>query len=265
MSKLNDITITSIETITAFDITTGDYLFTLDELQSATLGQTEEKSDITGKGGRKLSSLKRNKAVTISGTNGFISGGLLEMQTGGSFESKTTEVLWTDYLTVSSQSAHTTWKAVGTAGAEIVALYLKNEDGTLGEELTQNATASSTGQFAYEPASKELTFHTDVADNTEIVVYYNRKITAGVLENFSDKYSTKCTLYIDTLGEDKCSNIYRVQFYVPKADFSGEFSLEMGENQTVHAFEAEALAGACGTGGSYWTCTVFGANSEDAA
>lgn len=265
MPKLNDITITSIETITAFGITTGNYLFTLDELQNATLGQTEEKTDITGKGGRKLSSLKKNKAVTVSGTNGFISGGLLEMQTGGTFENKATEVLWTDYLTVSSQSANTTWKAVGTTGSEIAALYLKNEDGTLGEELTQNATAESSGQFAYEPSTKALSFNTDVEDGTEIVVYYNRKITADILENFSDKYSTKCSLYIDALGEDKCAKIYRVQIYVPKADFSGEFSLEMGENQTVHAFSAEALSGACGTGGSLWTYTVFGADAEDAA
>ncbi len=42
------------------------------------------------------------------------------------------------------------------------------------------------------------------------------------------------------------------------------FSFEMGENQTVHAFEAESLAGACGTDGALWTYTIFGANAEDA-
>lgn len=59
-------------------------------------------------------------------------------------------------------------------------------------------------------------------------------------------------------------NVYRIQFFIPKADFSGEFSLEMGENQTAHAFEAESLAGACGAGGSLWTYTVFGVNTADA-
>lgn len=71
--------------------------------------------------------------------------------------------------------------------------------------------------------------------------------------------------YIDALGEDKCANVYHIQFYIPKADFSGEFSFEMGDNQTVHSFEAEALAGACGAAGSLWTYTIFGANAEDAA
>ncbi len=261
--NINDITITSLETITAFDIVTGNYKFTLDELQTASLAQSQESTEITGKAGRKLATLKRNKAVTVSGTNGLVSGGLLEMQTGGKFENKATEVLWTDYLTVKSSAANTQWKAVGTTGAEIEALYVRNADGTLGAELEQ-AAAVAAGKFTYDPSTKALGFHTDVADGSEVVVYYKRKITADVLENESDNYSGKCALYIDALGEDKCANVYRIQFFIPKADFSGEFSFEMGDNQTVHAFEAEALAGACGAGGQLWTYTIFGANTADA-
>lgn len=260
--NINDITITSLETINAFDIVTGAYKFTLDELQNATIAQSQETSDITGKQGRKLARLKRNKAVTISGSNGMVSGGLLEMQTGGTFENKATEVLWTDYLTVADNAAATSYKAIGTDGAEIEALYIKNENGTLGEALEQNS-AAATGKFAYNPDTKALTF-SGVDNGTEIVVYYKRKITADVLDNDSETYSGKCALYIDALGEDKCANVYRIQFYIPKADFNGEFSLEMGDNQTVHSFDAEALAGACGAGGSLWTYTIFGVNSDDA-
>lgn len=261
--NIGDITVTSLETFSAFDITTGNYKFTLDELQNASIAQTQDSTEITGKGGRKLSTLKRNKAVTISGTNGLVSGGLLEAQTGGSFENKTTEVLWTDYLTVSGGKATTTYKAVGTTGNEIEALYIKNNDGTLGDILEQDATATE-GKFAYAPDTKGLSFASGVTDGTEIVAYYKRKIQADVLENVSDKYSTKCSVYIDALGEDKCGNVYRIQFFIPKADFSGEFTLDMGEDQTVHAFEAEALSGACGASGSLWTYTIFGANTPDA-
>lgn len=262
--NIADITITSVETITAFDIVTGAYLFTLDELQGVTIAQSQEKTDITGKQGRKLNSLKRNKAVTISGTNGMVSHGLLERQTGASFEHKATEVLWTDYLTVADSKAVTTYKAVGTAGAEIESLYIKNADGTLGAELEQ-AAAAAEGKFAYAPASKELTFHTDVADGTEVVAYYKRKITADVLNDESDVYSGKATLYVDALCEDKCAKVYRLQIYIPKADFDGEFSFEMGDNQTVHEFSADALAGACGAGGQFFSYTLFLNSAEDAA
>lgn len=261
--NINDITITSLEVITAFDIATGNYKFTLDELQKATIGQAQEKTDITGKQGRKLASLKKNKSVTISGTNGLVSGGLLELQTGGTFKQQTTEVLWTDYLTVNSNAAKTTYTATGTTGNEIDAVYIKNGDGTLGTVLEQADTASS-GKFTYDPASKALAFNSgDIEDGSEIVVYYKRKIQADVLENMSDNYSGKCALYIDALAEDRCANVYRVQFYIPKADFNGDFSFDMGDSQTVHSFEAEALSGACGGSASLWTYTIFGVNTED--
>ena len=102
---------------------------------------------------------------------------------------------------------------------------------------------------------------------TEIVVYYLRKIQADVLTNMSDTYSGKCSLYVDAFAEDKCANVYRIQFYIPKADFNGDFSIEMGDNQAVHAFEAESLSGACGNAGAasaLWTYTVFGVDTDDA-
>lgn len=261
--NIMDIAITSLDAITGFDIPSGAFLFALDELQNATISNTEEKQEITGKQGRKLSSLKRNKAVTISGTNGLFSIGLAEMQVGGKFEYDATPVMWTDYLTVTGNAAATNYKAVGTEGAEISAVYVRNSDGTLGEPMTQGAEVAE-NVFTYDPGTKALGF-SGIADNTEIVVYYLRKIQANTLQNMSDHYSGKCALYIDATGEDKCANVYRIQIYIPKADFSGEFSWELGDSQTVHAFEAEALAGACGGNGSLWSFTVFGASAEDAA
>ncbi len=259
-----DITITSLETITAFDITTGAYKFTLDELQNATIAQTQEKNDIVGKQGRKLSSIKRNKGATISGTNGIISCGLLEMQTGCEFKNGAVQVLWTDYITVPGSGADvkTEYVAVGTAGSELIGLYLRNSDGTLGTQLVQDASAAA-GKFAYNPSTKVITLHTDVAPGTELVAYYKRNIVADTLSNESDHYSGKCKLYVDAIGEDRCANVYRLQFYFPKADFDGEFSLEMGDNQAVQEFTAEALGGACGNAATFFTYTVFGVNTAD--
>lgn len=264
--NVKDLMITSLEVITGFDIITGDFLFALDELQKATIAQGQEKTDITGKQGRKLSSLKKNKTVTVSGDNGVVSGGLLELQTGGKFEvGKTTTVMWADYITAESDGAKTTFKAKGNEGAEIEGIYVKNSNGTLGKKLEQGASAAD-GVFTYNKADNTIVFNSgEVEDGAELVAYYYREIKADVLENMSDKYSAKCALYIDAFAEDKCSNIYRVQFYIPKADFNGEFSFEMGDNPTVHSFEAEALAGACGASGALWAMTIFGADEEDVA
>lgn len=264
MVNVSDITITSIETITAFDIVSGAFKWVLDELQNATIANTQETTDITGKQGRLLNTLKKNKAVTVSGNNGLISGGLLETQVGNAFESKVTPVMYPDYLTVSSNKATTTYKAVGTSGNEIESVYVRNADGSLGKKLTQGVSASA-GVFKYDPSTKAITFNeSELEDGTEIAVYYFRKVQANVLENLSDQYSDKVALYIDAFAEDKCANVYRVQFYIPKADFNGNFDLQMGDSQSVHAFEARSLAGACGTSGSLWTYTIFGEDAPDA-
>lgn len=266
MFSVADLMITSLETISVYTMA-GVPWFVMDELQDTTIANTQEKEDLTGKGGRKLGSLKRNKAVTISGTNGLISAGLLEAQTGGTFSSKdSTPVSWSETLTISSDEATLSYKAVGTAGAEIEALYIKSSDGRATTKLEQDSTAAE-GKFAYAPATKKITFNADdYDDGTEILVFYTRNIAGDVLTNESDKYSGKGRMVIDAFAEDKCSNVFRVQIEIPKADFSGDFDLAFGDSQTVHAFEAESLASAgCGKNGYLWNYTVFGANAEDAA
>lgn len=265
---MRDLILTGIETITAFDLLTGNFRFCLDEIQNGSIAQAQAQSDVTGRKGRKLSTLKRDKTVTISGTNGLVSAGLLEAQVGSKFENKATEVRWSEIVTVEDNEATLTFKAVGTAGAEIDTAYVL-DDGVIGAELTQAATADN-GKFAYDPTTKKLTFKEGAYTNgTEILVYYDRKIAADVLDNLSDNFSEKLMLYVDCFAEDKCANVYRVQFQIPKADFSGEFTMDFSENQTVHAFSAESLAGVgCGmtaTRDKLWTMVVFGANDEDAA
>lgn len=267
MLNIADITLTSLDTITAFKLD-GEPAFILDELQDATISNTQDTQEVTGKGGRRLSNLKRNKAVTISGTNGLISAGLIEAQTGSAFETKeSTPVAYTDYLTIAEDKATTSYVAAGVAGKEIEALYIKNGDGSCGDKLEQAASAAE-GKFAYNPTTKVLTFAEDAyEDGTEIVVFYTRNIPGSVLTNMSDVYSDKLQLYVDATGEDKCGRQYHVQFFIPKADFSGEFDFELGGDQVTHGFEAESLAGSnCGgvVGGALWTYTVFGVDAQDA-
>ena len=265
MVNVNDLSITSLETIMAFAINGGVHRFTLDELQNATISNTQDNTALTGKGGRTIGQLKRNKAVTVSGTNGMVSMGLVEVEVGSQGDKKSTPVKVPDYLTVTDNKATTTYKAVGTAGNEIQEVIVKNSDGTINKRLTQDASASE-GKFAYDPESKELSFYAgDIEDNTSIVVYYIRNVEGDVISNISDNYSEMVEMYVDALAEDKCHNIYHVQFYIPYADFTGAFDLAMGDSQTTHGFEATSLASACTNGGTkFWDLTVFGENAEDA-
>ena len=268
MSKVvvNDLSITSLETIMAFGINGGAHRFTLDELQNATIANSQDNTALTGKGGRTIGQLKQNKSVTVSGTNGMVSMGLVEVEVGSAGEHRaSTPVKFPDYLVVTDNKATTKYKAVGTAGNEIQEVIVKNSDGTIKKRLSQDATAAE-GKFAYDPATKELTFAADEIENgTAIVVYYTRNVEGDVISNISDNYSETVEMYVDGLAEDKCHNIYHIQFYLPYADFTGAFDLAMGDSQTTHGFEATSLASACTTGGTkFWDLTVFGADAADA-
>ena len=263
---VNDLSITSLETIMAFGINGGAHRFTLDELQNATIANSQDNTALTGKGGRTIGQLKQNKSVTVSGTNGMVSMGLVEVEVGSAGEHRaSTPVKFPDYLVVTDNKATTKYKAVGTAGNEIQEVIVKNSDGTIKKRLSQDATAAE-GKFAYDPATKELTFAADEIENgTAIVVYYTRNVEGDVISNISDNYSETVEMYVDGLAEDKCHNIYHIQFYLPYADFTGAFDLAMGDSQTTHGFEATSLASACTTGGTkFWDLTVFGADAEDA-
>lgn len=267
MTNVKDLVLTEIVDAVFFDTLTGDLWFSLDELQNWTLNQAEESTNVTGRRGRLITTIKKNKTITLSGTNGLVSAGLLEAQTGNKFSKGTTTVQWTDYLKVSSNAATTAYKAVGTAGSEIMALYVKADDETIGTELEQVAsgTTLTTGKFTYDPSTKALAFYSgDIADGKEIVVIYMRQLSGSVLKVDNGTVSGDAIAYVNALAEDVCHNVYRVQFYFPNIAFSGAFSLATGGDQTTHGFEATAEADGCAVGGAeLFTYTVFGANAAD--
>lgn len=254
VSKLS---IAQVDQITCFN-NANELEFILDELQDTTISNTQEKVDITGKGGRKISSLKKNKTVTVKGTNGLLVGGALAAQTGSEVERGTYRVRITDIMTVASDKASTEKEAVGTAGAEIGTLYKKNANGSLGDKLTQAASATKAGEFAYDPATKEISlFAGDLADGTEIVAFYDIEVESAKISNDSQTYSKTLKMYIDVTAQDNCDNVYHGQFIIPRADFSGEFELAMGGDPTTHAFEAESLSGGCSGSTKLWDFIVY--------
>ena len=71
---INGFTITSLERIHGYDRVDKSCALLLTELQNTTLNATEETSDITGKGGRVLKQIKKNKGLTVNGASALISG-----------------------------------------------------------------------------------------------------------------------------------------------------------------------------------------------
>lgn len=252
---VSKLVITEVAQITAFNAA-GELEFIMDEVQNGSIKNTQEKSDITGRNGRKIASLKKNKAVTVSATNGVLVGGALAAQTGTEVEQGTFKVRITDVMTVNSNKCSTSKTAVGTAGDEIGALYIKNTNGSLGTKLEQDAAAAS-DKFAYDPATKEITV-SGIADGTEVVAFYDVEVDSARISNDSEKYSKVLKLYIDVVLQDSCDTEYAGQVIIQRADVSGEFELSLGGDNFAHSFEAESLAGGCTGSTNLWDLIVYG-------
>ncbi|MDE5590123.1 MAG: hypothetical protein K2J60_13470 [Acetatifactor sp.] len=254
---VSKLVITEVAQITAFN-NAGELEFIMDEVQNGTINNTQEKSDVTGRNGRKIASLKKNKAVTVSATNGVLVGGALAAQTGTEVEQGTFNVRITDVMTVHGNTCKTSRTAVGVTGAEIGTLYVKNANGSLGAKLEQDAAAAE-GKFKYDPATREITVD-GIADGTELVAFYDAEVEAAKISNDSEKYSKVLKLYIDVVLQDSCDVEYAGQVIIQRADVSGEFELSLGGDSFAHSFEAESLAGGCSGSTNLWDLVVYGVN-----
>lgn len=252
---VNKLMITSLDTITCFN-NAGELEFILDELQDSTISNTQENNDITGKQGRIIGTLKRNKAVTVTGNNGFVVGGAMAAQTGSNVEQGSFNVRKSEIVTVNSNAATIEGTPVGTTGAEIGTAYKKNTNGSLGEKYVQDATASATGKFAF--ADKTLTFFEgDFEDGDQVVVFYDELVEAAKISNDSNTYSKVLRMYIDVTATDNCDNIYHGQFIIPRADFTGEFDIAMGTDATLQSYNCRSLADTCSGSGILWDFIVW--------
>lgn len=260
--NIDKFTITAYDQITGFDRSNGSLDLILDELSDFTLSHEEEKTDITGKGGRAISSLKKNKKVTGKGTNGMLSGGALAAMLGAEIEDGEYTIRYTDSITVNSNQATTTETAVGAAGNEIGTIYVRDTNNAYisgGKKLTQTGTApAKAGEFSYDPESKKITFFEgDVADGTEVIAFYDAKVTGKRILNDANNYSKTLQVFIDVTCQDGCDNLFHGQFIIDRADFTGTFDIAGGTDPATLGFEFTSLPNLCTGKSDLWNFIVF--------
>ena len=256
--QIDKLIVTQIDDITAFN-NLGQLEFMLDEVTDATISNTEDKQDITGRGGRKIASLKRNKAVKVSGTNGFLTTSAFASMAGSDISTGKKKIRETDIITFGA-STLTAYKAVGTVGSEIKYVYKVNANGSLGDKLVQTTSATpATGEFKYDVNTKALTFASSAfVTGDKLCAFYDREVDDAVwMTNESVKYSKTLKLVINATAIDNCDAEYHVQFIIPRADFEGNFDISIGNEASTLGFSAEALAGGCGMSNEFYEMIVF--------
>ncbi len=260
--NIDKFTITSYDQLTGFDRTTGTLDLILDEISDFTLSHEEEKVDITGRGGRVIGSLKKNKKVTGKGTNGMISGGALAAMIGATVSAGENAVKFTDTILVANSQGTTRETAIGTPGNEIGAIYVRDDKSNAyisdGKKLTQTNGAPTAGTFSYDPNTKTITFFAgDVADGTEVIAFYDAEVNSKKITNDANAYSKTLSVIIDCCCTDACDNVFHGQFLIPRADFSGTFDIAGGSEASTLGFEFTSQPDLCTGKSALWDFIVF--------
>lgn len=260
MITIDGQTLTQIENIVGYK--NGIMQFDLDEVQSFKLNNGEESSDITGAGGVILNTTKKNKSLTFEGVSGLLSGGLMGTQVGSTeIYSATTSVNISDTIkavpTTVTDGVTTDYTAFGTAGSEIGYIYVTNATTKITTRFEQASVADGT-HFAYNPATKKITLPTAGVVATDTVkCYYNAQMEGTTITNAANNYSGEIELVVNCMSKDGCGVESFGQFVIPRADFSGEFAIDLGGDQTVHNFSGKGLKNKCSLIQNLWEFKIY--------
>lgn len=243
---VNGFTITSIETLAGFNRETGVCELYLNELTDSKISCTEDITEITGKGGRILKQIKKNKGVTVSGTSALMSADLMAAQLGAeSIYDENTKIRTTETIVVEGSTVITANTAVGTTGAEIIEIRKVANNGALTDRYVQGTEAKE-DTFMYDPSTKTITLPTNVTDGDVIAVIYDYETEGCTITDLSDVYGKTLYTYITAIGVDVCDVEYKCQFVIPRLSFSGATDIEMSsDSQVTQAFEGTVLVDTC--------------------
>jgi len=261
----DNILITELDTITGYRTNTDIPKYVIEEPQKCSVAHDEQITDLTGKGGVLIGTLKKGKSVRISYSNGVLSFAAMGSQLGVHYTVQEDTLQEREVLVLTTQGgnlvATTTYSAAGTIGAEIasVAAVGENKSFALLDNVVQGA-AVAPGTFTYNPATREIVLHAaDVPTDTRIAVTYRRVASVGLLENDANQYAATDRWVIDAIGKDPCGKEYRVQIDANQVDVSGTFTLDIGETQTVQNVEGRCVKSGCaGNNDSLYKIKVIG-------
>lgn len=205
----------------------GDKIVTLKTLKTSGVETTGE--TVYARGGRgnaKLVGFSSNREARLTLEDAIFDTEALAMITGNdiSYGAKTVERIVD--LQVNASNAVVLSEAVADETGMKPYLLESNKE-NIGTGFTKIDTVVATGQFSYDNSTKTVQFHTDIAQDTWVRVYY--KATTGgdasSIKVSSDKFGQTFKVTLDVLVKDEeTKNDYAAQIIVPTAKFEDSFS-----------------------------------------
>lgn len=240
------------------DLSTGEMLFRLTQLEEPTLTCTSEGEEVTDALGSVITTLYRSKKATFSATNSLVSLDLAAAQYGTKKEVAETdkEIVTRTFETITIPDGGATVKlAHEPANKDDVKFIYSIANGELGKSYKAGAAVSET-DFVID---KDGTVTLPTSLTGKIYVEYDFKTENAVrIVNKASKFPEAAKVVIYAIFRDACNEnvVYSGVIVCPKAKFNPE-SVELALTSTgKHAFELNMMKDYCEDDGDLFTIIV---------
>lgn len=236
--KLDDMLIDRIIMATAenFD---GEVLYTLTQLQNASINITAESNDVTDRDGTVIKRFWRGKTGEFTAENALINLNIIAAESGPVGEAKQladeANPITVPGLKVAKASNGTTVVLKNATGTpRVYGLYT---NGTLGVEFQTGGQASDSA-FAYNESTHTVTLPVN-NEYTQYLISFKRVATenAVVIRNKADKFPGTVRLILKVLYVDPCSadTVRCAYIELPSFQVSPEAEITIGsDSQTIN-------------------------------
>lgn len=254
----NELLLDRVRSMTFNDLSTGEMLFRLTQLEDPTLTCTSEGEEVTDALGSVITTLYRSKKATFSATNSLVSLDLAAAQYGTKKEvaEPDKEIVTRTFETITIPDGGTSVKLAHTpANKDDIKFIYSIANGELGKSYKAGAEASAT-EFVVDD-NGTITLPTSLTG--KIYVEYEFKTENAVrIVNKASKFPEAAKVVIYAIFRDACNEnvVYSGVIVCPKAKFNPE-SVELALTSTgKHAFELNMMKDYCEDDGDLFTIIV---------
>lgn len=254
--NVNDMIIDRPIRATLFDKTSGEVIFTIDQVTDPSLEATSESAEVRDAAGSLVTEFERSKTVIFSGSNSFVNLGLLAAQTGSSKEiaSATNPINVPKFEMIELGATAGTPNATVTLSEEPVGtlkyIYRLANDKSIAEKFEVGIDPLTNFSISGKVVTLPTTPAFVATDRFSIWYEYETDGTTGLgsvrISSFAEVFARVGKFDLEILLADICNpNVkYYAHLVGDNAKIDGNFSITFN-NEATHPFSVKIMQNYC--------------------
>lgn len=254
--NVNDMIIDRPIRATLFDKTSGEVIFTIDQVTDPSLEATSESAEVRDATGSLVTEFERSKAVVFSGSNAFVNLGLLAAQTGSSKEvaSSTNLINVPKFemieLGATASVVNDTIELSEEPVGALKYIYRLANDKSIAEKYEAGATPATNFSITGKVITLPTTPTFVATDRFGVWYEYETDGTEGLgsvrVSSFAEVFARAGKFDLEILLADICNpNVkYYAHLVGDNAKVDGNFSVTFS-NEETHPFSVKIMQNYC--------------------